>query len=180
MRTVKVTFFIAMRNRRSMAPYWSPNAIVSEMNEFLIVSRMGARNEHLTISNAGVCRGVERKAPDDLAPDLVILATLVSQGPDAGEVFLVERDLPPGLTLPGRHVGGEGYIYLTNGTLGPRLRGAARLRAEPQLRSILSGCYFFGNDESGATIHIDAKYVPWVGELLPAPWQGWQQESESS
>jgi hypothetical protein len=42
---LKVSFFVAMQNRRAVASYWHPQSIVSESDEFLIVSRSGGRNE---------------------------------------------------------------------------------------------------------------------------------------
>ncbi len=163
-----MSFFIAMKNRRAMAGYWHPQAIISERHEFLIVSRSGGRNEYLSISNAGASTGEEEEAPSDLRPDLVILATLVSQGLDGGEIFLVERDVPEGAKVSGRHIGGDGYLLLQDSASGLRIRGAARLRPGPETRRAHDRCLLLGENEPGATVHVDATYIPWSREVLPS------------
>lgn len=162
-----MSFFIAMQNRRGVASYWHPQSIVSESDEFLIVSRSGGRNELLSISNAGACSGTETEAPTGLRPGLCMVATLVSQGPDRGEIFLVERAKPEGAEIDGRFIGGDGYLLLTEGAEGVTLRGSARIRSDANTATVLGRCVFFANDEPGATVHFDARYLPWVHEVLP-------------
>jgi hypothetical protein len=162
-----LSFFIAMQNRRAVASYWHPQSIVSESNEFLIVSRSGARNEFLHISNAGASSGIETKAPTDLRPDLVVVATLVSQGLHGGEIFLVERTCPETVRVEGRYVGGDGYFLLSEQDDTITLRGSARIRADRTTSPLLQGCVFFANSEPGAVVHINARHVPWVREVLP-------------
>lgn len=163
-----VSFFIAMQNRRGVASYWHPQSIVSESDEFLIVSRSGGRNELLCISNAGACSGTETEAPTGLRPGLCMIATLVSQGPDRGEIFLVERSRPDGAEIDGRFIGGDGYLILTEASDGIALRGSARIRSDTYTAAVLGRCVFFANDEPGATVHFDARYLPWIHEVLPA------------
>lgn len=167
-----MSFFIAMQNRRGVASYWHPQSIVSESNEFLIVSRSGGQNEFLRISTAGASSGTEPKAPTGLRPDLVMIATLVSQAPDGGSIFLVERQLRDGIDIDGRFVGGDGYLLLTEGPDGITLRGSARIRSGRKTAAVLGRCVFFANDEPGATVHLDARYVPWVNEILPGGFRG--------
>jgi hypothetical protein len=162
-----VSFFIAMQNRRGVASYWHPQSIVSESDEFLIVSRSGGRNELLCISNAGACSGTETEAPTGLRPGLCMVATLVSQGPDRGEIFLVERSKPDGAEIDGRFIGGDGYLLLTEGAETISLRGSARIRSDANTATVLGRCVFFANDEPGATVHFEAHYLPWVHEVLP-------------
>jgi len=162
-----VSFFIAMHNRRGVASYWHPQSIVNESDEFLIVSRSGGRNEFLRISSAGATSGTETEAPTGLRPDLVMVATLVSQGLNGGEIFLVERKIPQGVTVEGRFVGGDGYLLLTEGEAGITLKGSARIRSGRKTTAVLGHCVFFANDEPGATVHFDARYLPWVHEVLP-------------
>jgi hypothetical protein len=164
-----LSFYIAMQNRRAMASYWHPQTIISESHEFLIVSRSGGRNEYLSISNAGASTGLEAEAPTGLRPDLVILATLVSQGLDGGEIFLIERDLPAGVVVEGEHVGGDGYLLLTEAQDAITLKGAARLRSTSQTRDVQRRCLLLQPEEPGVTVHFDAVYVPWAREVLP----GW-------
>lgn len=163
-----MSFFIAMQNRRATASYWHPQTIISERNEFLVVSRSGGRNEFLSISNAGACTGLEEEAPRDLNPDLVLCATLVSQGPGGGEIFLVERDPPDALEVTGRFLGGDGYIYLVQTESTLRLTGSARLRPGVRTAALARDCVLLGENEPGATVHFNATYVPWESELLPA------------
>ena len=167
MEYFQVSFFIAMRNRRAMASYWHPQTIISVDHEFLVVSRSGGRNEYLCISNAGACTGQEQEAPSDLEPGLVILATLVSQGPNGGEIFLIERDIPEGVAVHGTHIGGDGYLLLDESRETVTMKGAARLRPGPRTRSAASRCFLLGKGEPGAAIHFDAVYVPWAREILP-------------
>ena len=167
-----MSFFIAMQNRRAVASYWHPQSIVSESDEFLIVSRSGGRNEFLRISNAGASGGTEKEAPTGLRPDLVMVATLVSQGLDGGEIFLVERTKPEGLDIEGRFLGGDGYLLLTESPEGIALKGSARIRSGRKAAAVLGHCVFFANDEPGATVHFDARYLPWVREVLPGGFRG--------
>ena len=89
-------FFIAMQNRRAMASYLHPQTIIRECREFIMVARSGGQKEFLSISNAGASTGIEDEAPLELTPDLSIFATLVSQGPNNTDLFIVERNLPEG------------------------------------------------------------------------------------
>ena len=162
-----MTFFVAMQNRRATASYFHPQTIISERNEFLIVSRSGGRSEHLSISNAGASTGLEAEAPKELEADLVILATLVSQGPDDGEVFLVERDPPEDIGPPGRFIGGDGYVYLRQSKDRLSLQGSVRFRPGPRTRPAANSCMLLSENEPGATVHFSASYVPWTRELLP-------------
>jgi hypothetical protein len=166
-RRYEVSFFIAMQNRRGVASFWHPQSIVSESDEFLIVSRSGGRNELLCISSAGASSGIETEAPTGLRPGLCMVATLVSQGPDRGEIFLVERARPEGVDINGRFIGGDGYLILTEGADHVTLRGSARIRSDTRTAAVLGHCVFFANDEPGATVHFDARYLPWVNEILP-------------
>ena len=167
-----MSFFIAMQNRRGVASYWHPQSIVRESSEFLIVSRSGGQNELLRISTAGASSGIETEAPTGLRPDLVMVATLVSQGPDGGRIFLVERTRPEGIEIEGRFVGGDGYLLLTEAEDRITLRGSARIRSDRKTAAILDRCVFFANEEPGATVHLDARYLPWVNEVLPAGFRG--------
>ncbi len=163
-----MTFFIAMQNRRATASYWHPQTIISERNEFLIVSRSGGRNEFLSISNAGACTGFEDEAPSRLSPDLVLCATLVSQGPGGGEMFLVERSPPAGLDIRGAFIGGDGYVFLEQTDRTLALRGSARLKPGARTKAAAERCLLLGENEPGATVHFSAAYVPWDNELLPS------------
>jgi hypothetical protein len=162
-----LSFFVAMQSRRAVASYWHPQSIVSECNEFLIVSRSGERNEFLHVSNAGASSGSETKAPTGLRPEFVLVATLVSQGLHGGEIFLVERTCPRAVRVEGRHIGGDGYFLLTEegGTLS--LRGSARIRADGRTSRLLDRCVLFAANEPGAVVHVDARHIPWVREVLP-------------
>lgn len=167
-----MTFYIAMQNRRATASYLHPQTIISERNEFLIVSRSGGRSEILSVSNAGASTGFEAEAPEKLMPDLVVLATLVSQGPDGGEVFLVERDPLENFDPGGRFVGGDGYFYLREDNSTVTLKGSVRLTPGPHTREAASQCLLLSQDEPGATVHVDAAYLPWARELLPGGFKG--------
>ncbi len=121
----------------------------------------------MSISNAGASTGLEAEAPEELTPDLVILATLVSQGPSGGDIFLVEHDPPDGVEPPGRFVGGDGYIHLRQASDTLKLNGSVRLRPGPRTLSAARDCLLLSENEPGATVHLDAAYVPWSRELLP-------------
>ncbi len=162
-----MTFFIAMQNRRATASYLHPQTIIRESSEFLIVTRSGGQKEFLSISNAGASTGIEDEAPLELIPDLSIFATLVSQGPNNTEIFIVERNLPEGRKISGHHVGGDGYIFLNQSEDLVSLKGAVRLKPDRKTRSLEDRCLLLAENEPGATIHLDASYVPWSRELLP-------------
>ncbi|MEO0703011.1 MAG: hypothetical protein AAFV31_13035 [Pseudomonadota bacterium] len=163
-----MSFFIAMLNRRATASYWYPQTIISERNEFLIVSRSGGGNEFLSISSAGACTGLEDVAPSRLSPDLVVCATFVSQGPNGAEVFIVEHDPPDGCDVKGNFVGGDGYVLLEQSSQELRLRGSARFKPGAQSRAVSRHCLLLGENEPGAAVHFRASYIPWDAELLPA------------
>ena len=163
-----MSFFIAMQNRRAMATYSHPQTIISEGYEFIVVSRSGGPNDHLSISNAGASTGLESEAPSDLRPDFEILATLVSQGPDGGEIFLVEREVPPGGNAGKGFVGGDGYVVLRQGGEGISITGAVRLRPGPETEVARTRCFLLADGEAGATLHFEARYIPWSREVLPS------------
>jgi hypothetical protein len=163
----KVSFFIAMRNRRATASYLYPQTIINECSEFLIVSRSGGQNEYLSISTAGACTGKEVEAPTELKPGFVIYATLVSQDLNCGEIFVVERDRPKGLEPEGRHLGGDGYVLLCQSDSDVSLKGAVRLRPGAETRPAANHCLLLGANDPGATVHLDAGYLPWYREILP-------------
>lgn len=167
-----MSFFIAMQNRRATASYRHPDAILSERTEFLIVSRSGARNEFLSISEAGACTGREDEAPAELAAGLMVHATLVSQGIDDGELFLVERDAFEGAPGPGHPIGGDGYILLHQSAGELRLSGTLRFRPGDETRAARARCVLLGPDEPGVVLHLWAAHVPWSRELLPAGFRG--------
>ena len=162
-----MTFFIAMRNRRAMASYLHPQTIIRECCEFLMVTRSGGQNEFLSISNAGASTGIEDEAPLELNPDLSIFATLVSQGQNNTEIFIVERNIPFGQEVRGHHVGGDGYIFLQQSEHLFSLKGAVRLKPDMKTRLLGDRCLLLAENEPGATIHFDASYVSWSRELLP-------------
>lgn len=162
-----MTFFIAMHNRRAMAKINNPRAIISECNEFLIVSRSGGSNEFLSVSNAGACKDFEASAPDDLAPDFGIFATLVSQNNLEGDLFLVERDTSNGPERTGITLGGDGYLLLRQNENRISLHGAVRIKDGNQNVQALGHCLFFDEPDPGATVFLNASYLPWERELLP-------------
>ncbi|MEL6645215.1 MAG: hypothetical protein AAFQ79_14885 [Pseudomonadota bacterium] len=163
-----MSFFIAMLNRRATASYWYPQTIISERNEFLIVSRLGGGNEFLSISDAGACTGLEVQAPSRLCPGLAMCATLVSQGPDGSEVFLVEDAPPEGCDVKGNFVGGDGFLILDQRSDRLRLHGSARFKPGPRTRAASDRCLLLGENEPGAAVHFSATYIPWEAELLPS------------
>ncbi len=162
-----MTFCIAMQNRRAVASFLHPQTIISERSEYLIVSRSGGENTFLSVSNAGACTGLESEAPQGLSPDLEMCATLISQGPDGLEIFIVEQVVPDGYEPKGTFIGGDGYFALESSDEGVRLKGAARFKPGPRTKAAASRCLLLGENEPGATIHFKADYLPWKDELLP-------------
>lgn len=163
-----MTFCIAMQNRRAVATYWRPNTIISQLSEYLIVSRSRGKNTFLSISNAGACTGLENEAPQGLSPDLVMCATLISQGPNGQEIFVVEKTAPDGFEYKGSFVGADGYFSLECSDGNVTLTGATRFKSGSRKDSNFANCILLGENEPGATVHFKASYVPWQGELLPA------------
>ncbi len=163
-----MSYLIAMLNRRAKATHLHPQTFMSDDNEFLIVSRSGGRNEFLTISNAGACSGrEEEEAPAELTPETVLHATLVSQGHETGDIFVVEREKRRSHDDKTLHLAGDGYILLRQTENQVRLTGAARLwpGSHPHPDAALP-C---------ATVEFDAIYVPWAFERPPVGFiRGWQ------
>jgi hypothetical protein len=122
----------------------------------------------LSISNAGASTGLESEAPSDLRPDFEILATLVSQGPDVGEIFLVEREIPRGAQAGEGFVGGDGYVVLRQFGGEISITGAVRLRPGRETEVARTRCFLLADGESGATLHFEAKHIPWSREVLPS------------
>lgn len=162
-----MTFFIAMQNRRAMAQFDNPRTIISECNEFLIVSRSGGCNKFLTISNAGACADFEVSAPRNLVSVFGIFATLVLQNTFDGELFLVERDTSNFPDRPGIMLGGDGYLVLHQSENEIRLSGAVRIKNGNENTEALKGCLSFAEPDPGATIYLNASYLPWEREILP-------------
>ncbi|MEM6579023.1 MAG: hypothetical protein AAF678_11060 [Pseudomonadota bacterium] len=163
----EVTFLVAMQNRRAVASYLHPQTILSERNEFLIVSRSGGKNQFLSVSNAGACTGFEDEAPKGIQPELFMCATLISQGPDGEQVFLIEQAQPETFEAKGRFVGGDGYCVLSPSPSGLFLQGAARLKPGALSAAAADKCVLLGDGEAGAALHFDAAYIPWADEVLP-------------
>ena len=162
-----MTFFVAMQNRRAVASYLHPQTIISQRSEFIIVSRSGGKNQFLSVSNAGACTGLEDEAPQGIQPELFMCATLISQGPDGEQVFLIEQVKPDSVSAMGHFVGGDGYVLLSSSPSNLSLRGAARLKPGARTAAAAEHCVLLGDNESGAALHFNADYIPWPDEVLP-------------
>ncbi|WP_339106770.1 hypothetical protein [Roseovarius rhodophyticola] len=127
---------------------------------------------YLSVSNAGACTGLESEAPQGLSPDLVMYATLVSQGPNGQYVFIVEQSVPDGLEVKGRFIGGDGYFALEFSGASVSLKGAARFKPGPRTSAASPHCVLLGENAPGATVHFSAEYVPWQDEMLPRGFEG--------
>ncbi|MEM8774022.1 MAG: hypothetical protein AAGF53_03255 [Pseudomonadota bacterium] len=121
----------------------------------------------MSVSNAGACTGLESEAPQGLSPDLVMCATLISQGPDGRDVYVVEQSAPDGFDTKGTFIGGDGYFTLDFSGESLNLSGSARFKPGPRTRAAADRCILLGDNEPGATVHFNAAYVPWRDELLP-------------
>ena len=161
-----MTFLVAMQNRRAVASYLHPQTILSERKEFIIVSRSGGKNQFLSVSNAGASTGFEEEAPKGIQPELSLCATLISQGPDGEQVFLIEQVQPDTFEPKGIFVGGDGYCVLSPSSEGLSLQGAVRIKPG-RFSAAADQCILLGNDEAGAALHFSAAYVPWADEVLP-------------
>jgi len=176
----EVTFLIAMQNRRAVASYLHPQTILSERNEFLIVSRSGGKNQFLSVSNAGACTGFEDEAPKGIQPELFMCATLISQGPEGEQVFLIDQVQPDTIEIKGQFVGGDGYFLLSETASGLSLHGAARVKPGPFSAAVANQCVLLRDDEAGAALHFRAAYIPWSDELLPPGFSRPDTQSERS
>jgi hypothetical protein len=94
-------------------------------------------------------------------------ATLISQGPNTLETFIVEQTAPDGFTPKGRFIGGDGYFRLDTAGGGFTLEGSARFKPGPRTSAAADRCILLGDNEPGATVHFHAHYLPWQNELLP-------------
>ncbi|MEO1138366.1 MAG: hypothetical protein AAFW87_02820 [Pseudomonadota bacterium] len=95
-------------------------------------------------------------------------ATLISQGPNGQDIYVVEQTAPEGFDSKGAFIGGDGYFALefTDGAV--TLSGAARFKPGPRTEAASARCLLLGENEPGATVHFKANYVPWQDELLPS------------
>ncbi|MEM6482661.1 MAG: hypothetical protein AAF922_08495 [Pseudomonadota bacterium] len=175
-----MTFLVAMQNRRAVASYLHPQTILSERNEFIIVSRSGGKNQFLSVSNAGACTGFEDEAPKGIQPELFMCATLISQGPDGEQVFIIEQAKPDKVEAKGRFVGGDGYFFLSPSPSGLFLQGAARVKPGPLSKAASDKCILLRENEAGAALHFSAAYIPWSDELLPPGFSPPDKSSDSS
>lgn len=167
-----MSFFIAMHNRRAMAKLDNPRTIISEYNEFLIVSRSGGCNQFLSVSNAGACSELEVSAPGGLIPEFGIYATLVLQNTLDGDLFLVEQDLSNAPSHPGTTLGGDGYLLLRQSDTQINLTGAIRVKETDATAKALAGCIPFDEPDPGVTLYVNATYLPWEREILPPRFHG--------
>lgn len=163
-----MSFFIAMHNRRAMAKLDNPRTIISESNEFLIVSRSGGCNQFLSVSNAGACSELEVSAPGGLIPEFGIYATLVLQNTLEGDLFLVEQDLANAPSHPGTTLGGDGYLLLRQSENQITLSGAVRVKQSDEVSRVMPRCVPFDEPDPGATLYVHATYLPWEKEILPS------------
>lgn len=162
-----MSFFIAMHNRRATASFYHPQSIISERSEFLIVARSGERNQYLSISVAGQCTGLEQHAPSELKPANVFLATLVSQGTNGQETFIVESVAPERPIQNGSFVAGEGFFVLSEDDQDIVLKGTVRLQPGVLEHPAATGAHLMFEEDDGAVLHFDASYLPWSEELVP-------------
>lgn len=167
-----MSFFIAMHNRRAMAKLDNPRTIISESNEFLIVSRSGGCNQFLCVSNAGACTDLEVSAPGGLIPAYGIYATLVLQNTLDGDLFLVEQDVSNAPDHSGTMLGGDGYLLLRQSDKQISLSGAVRVKETDSTVGKLPRCMPFDEPDPGATIYLNATYLPWDKEVLPPRFTG--------
>ncbi|WP_370402470.1 hypothetical protein [Sulfitobacter sp. JB4-11] len=167
-----MTFFIAMQNRRAMAKFDNPRTIISESNEFLIVSRSGGCNQFLSVSNAGACTDLEVSAPGGLIPAFGIFATLVLQNTFDGDLFLVERDTSRAPSPSKTTLGGDGYLLLYQSDNQISLTGAVRIQERDDMPEALRQCLPFDEPDPGATLYFNASYLPWEREILPSGFSG--------
>lgn len=160
-----------------MAKFDKPRTIISECNEFLIVSRSGGCNQFLCVSNAGACKDLEVSVPGGLVPVFGIYATLVLQNTFDGELFLVEGETSNAPPFPGITVGGDGYLLLRQSKSGISLSGTVRIKESDGNTEGFPGCVLFDEPDPGATFYLDANYVQWEREILPA---GFSQRDQAS
>ena len=174
-------FFVAMRTLRSVASSARPQTVLKGFEEYLIVSRSGELNQFLEVSNAGAAENGEDRAPAHIAPEFVIDASLVGHGTKGDEIFLVDHDRHARPQIDACPLRADGYIRLHCNDSGFWLTGAIRLWPEGQPPKAVEHCMFLGDDEPGATLYLDATYLPWERELLPdgghAEWRNGSTEA---
>lgn len=109
---IPATFRIAMLNMLRIGPYDTPHLTNPPVQEWLIAARSGPNGVFLTISDtASPVEGEAVAAPEELSEQNSIVAILAEDRADAPQ-FLLLRQLPAGVTVPGRFFPADGLAEL--------------------------------------------------------------------
>ena len=163
-----VNFRIAMLNRISLAPYYTPSVPDASGHEWLIVERAGPL---LSISDGTIAAtGAEKEAPGDLSANNTLVSVLIEPG-DAIDTFLFVRHLPAPATTAGNFFPADGYARL-----GTSPAGAFTLNAHGRHSQLqeLRGAHLVLIDlaippagfAGARTWHLDAVQKPWSQQSL--------------
>ncbi|CUH82463.1 hypothetical protein [Tropicibacter naphthalenivorans] len=157
------TFRIAMLNRITLAPYYTPSVPDASGYEWLIVERAGPV---LSISDGTVSAdGTETKAPDDLNTNNTLASVLIEPGSEI-ETFLFMRHLPPPAVTEGAFFPADGYARLA------RSQGGDLTLSAHGRHALLTEI------RAGRPVHLDVSIPPanfggartWHFEAAQKPW----------
>lgn len=155
-----------MRATIALAPYDRPSALAEGRDQWLIVSRSGARGEFLTIALAGPAEGEPLDAPAALAP-LKTLCGMLAESTDEACTFLLSRVQPEEFSVAGSFFPAEGYARV-EGPIG-QIRLVARGR-HAHSRGVRDGSIVIADVPSPAPGAPDC--ASWLVQAVRLPWAG--------
>src|ERR1700760_2492140 len=111
---VAKSFVVAMAADIARSDYAKPTLIRSRSHEWLIACRWGPDGEYLSIATAGPLAGpLSQVAPQAIQPKHNLFGVLVGKSRrDATSTFLLVRQLPGEIELPGTFFPADGYVLM--------------------------------------------------------------------
>ena len=165
-------FVIAMAAKFQFADYERPTRIVRRVKRWLIVSRLGADGEHITVSDTGVPVEDVGAAPIGLSPTNTLVGVLVSRARNGDCTFLFGRQRPEALLIAGTFFPADGYVRLQarNDVLRLSAEGRhAHSRGRRDGKEILHDVAHPAPDaELAQAWRIKAIRRPWQGDFYPS------------
>jgi hypothetical protein len=165
------SLLVAMAGDISLSRYDQPSVIVRAARKWLIVSRLGAEGEFITISMSEEIAAPEHVAPIGIHPMQTLVGLLLSEDKTAEATFLLVRQNPVGLGIAGTFFPADGYARVIAHRDGLRLVSEGRHahnRGRENTREIRKDIPDPAPNSAGAMAwHIHGVRRPWIGEVDP-------------
>jgi hypothetical protein len=165
------SLLVAMAADISLSRYDQPSVVVRAARKWLIVSRLGAEGEFITISVSEEISTPEHVAPIGIHPMQTLVGLLLSEDAAAEATFLLVRQNPVGLGIAGTFFPADGYARVVAHRDGLRLVSEGRHahnRGRENTREIRKDIPDPAPNAAGAMAwHVRGVRRPWIGEVDP-------------